>query len=372
VALVDRSLSSSRAGVATLAATIAAVVAAALLPSAAVAAKPPTVLVRIEGAGATLLPPTLAQTTDANTVRGHTCPGSSAAGALNIATHGGWTGKFETGSGFADFFITGILGEQPTGNNFWTLWVNGRSSSTGACSTQLHFADGELWFDCLADAHFNCTNNPLALSAPATVRAGSPFTGTVKQLDGSGHSAPVSAAVVTGDGVVGLSAAGGKTSLVARKAGVITLQARKSGATPSDPVPVCVYKAKKSDCPTSAGPPVQVRGIRQHQVFTHGPRSLHGTAGPDLSGLTDVSFSLLRHAPNKRCSYFDADRGRWHATSCQTAAPLFSIGANANWSYLLPAPLPTGKYHLRVVATDGDGIKSRPVAGKSVLDFTVK
>ena len=265
-----------------------------------------------------------------------------------------------------------VLGEQPTGNNFWTLWVNGRSSSTGACSTQLHFADRELWFDCVADTHFNCTNNPLALSAPAMVRAGHPFTGTVKQLDGSGHSTPISTAVVTGDGVVGLSAAGGTTSLVARKAGVITLQARKSGATPSDPVPVCVYKTNKSDCPTSAGPPVKVRDIRQHQVFTHGPRSLHGTAGPDLSGLTDVSFSLLRHGPNKRCSYFDANRARWHASSCQTAAPLFSIGADANWSYLLPTPLPAGKYHLRVVATDGDGIKSRPVAGKSVLDFTVK
>ena len=375
MALVDRSLSPSRPGVATrfvtLAATIAAVAATAILPSAAAAAKPPTVLVRVEGAGATLLPQTVVQTTDAHAVRGHTCPGSSAAGALNIATHGKWTGKFETGSGFADFFITGVLGEQPTGNNFWTLWVNGRSSSTGACATPLHTGDHELWFDCVADTSFNCTNDPLKLTAPAVVPAGHAFTATVVQLDGSGHGSPIGGAAVGGRGMVGISGSTGKTRIVADMTGVVSLQAQKSGATPSDPVFVCVYRSRKSQCANSHGPQVHVRGIHQHEVFTRGPRALHGTAGPDPAGLTDVSFGLLRRRPGHHCAYFDADRGRWHASGCRTPAPLFSIGASASWSYLLPSPLPAGRYHLRVVATDGNGRKTRPVVGKSVLDFSV-
>jgi hypothetical protein len=330
------------------------------------------VTVRIEGAGATLLPQTVVQTTAAKTLRGHPCSASSAGGALNTATRAHWSGTYSTGGGFADFFVTSILGESPTGNNFWTLWVNGRSSSTGACSTQLHAGDRELWFDCVADAHFNCTNNPLGLTVPADVRVGRSFAASVVQLDGSGHSAPMTGAAITGDGVVGLSTAGGNASLVARRTGLIALQATKSGATPSDPVSICVYRASKHECPSSAGPPVHVRGIGEHQVFTHGPRSLHGTAGPDLAGLTDVSFGLLRRAPNHRCAYFDANTGRWHSSRCQSQAPLFSIGASANWSYLLPAPLPAGTYRLRVVATDGSGHKTEPVTGKSVLDFTVK
>jgi hypothetical protein len=370
---MDRSDSISRAGIAarlvTLSATLAAL-AAVSIPAAA--AKPPTVAVRIEGAGATLLPQTIVQTSDATTVRGHTCAGSSAAGALNTATRGNWTGTFETGTGFADFFITSVLGEQPSGNNFWTLWVNGRSSSTGACATRLHTGDHELWFDCVADSHFNCTDDPLGLTAPAIVRVGRAFSATVVQLDGSGHSSRVAGAAVSGDGAVGLSGADGTTKIVPDTTGLIALQARKSGATPSDPVSVCVYQSRKSECSSAAGPPVQVRGIREHEVFKHGPRALHGTAGPDPAGLTDVSFALLRHAPDHDCAYFDASRGRWHASGCQTRAPLFSIGAGASWSYLLPAPLPAGRYHLRVVATDGNGHKTRPVTGKSVLDFTVK
>jgi hypothetical protein len=117
---------------------------------------------------------------------------------------------------------------------------------------------------------------------------------------------------------------------------------------------------------------VHVLGIREHQVFTKGPRELHGTAGPDPAGLTDVSFSLLRRAGNHDCSYLDAGIGTWRSHPCQDRVPSFSLGAGASWSYLLPARLPAGTYRLHVAATDGNGRRTKALIGRSVLDFEVK
>jgi hypothetical protein len=354
-----------------LAASVSGALLSLALIASAQAATPPKVFVRVEGAGATLLPQSAVQTTAAVKVKGNACSGSSAGGALDVATGGNWSGSYS--ASFKDYLVGSILGEAPTGNNFWTLWVNDRSSSTGACSTQLHSGDHELWFDCIADAHFNCTNNPLALSVPAVIRLGSSVDAKVSQLDGAGHSTPFGGASVFGRGVAAVSGADGTAKLVAHRSGVITLQASKSGATPSDPVFVCVYRQRASECGSaSSGPRVHVRGIHEHQVFKRGPRELRGTAGPDPSGLTDVSFGLLRRAGHHRCWYFDAQRAAWHRTSCSAPAPRFSLGASASWSYLLPAPLPKGGYRLTVVATDGNGAQTKLHVGSSVLDFTVK
>jgi hypothetical protein len=341
-----------------------------LAPAAAASTSPPKVFVRVEGAGATLLAQTQVQTTPSGTVKGNACSGSSAAGALDLATAGHWSGSYS--AKFKDYLVGTILGETPTGNNFWTLWINGRSSSTGACSTHLHPGDHELWFDCVADQNFNCTDNPLSLSVPAVVRIGRPVTAKVTQLDGFGHSAPYPGAAVFGRGVSAVSGSGGTVRLIPRQAGVITLQATRSGATPSDPVFVCVYRSSASECGSASnGPRVHVVGIHEHQVFRHGPRVLRGTAGPDPAGLTDVSFSLLRHGPHHRCSYLDAGSASWHRSSCTAKPPRFSIGASATWSYLLPGALPRGGYRLTVVATDGNGRQTKLVAGSSVIDFKV-
>jgi hypothetical protein len=348
---------------------------ALVVPSSPAGAVPPSGYVRVEGAGATLLPQTLVQTNNAKSVRGQTCSGSSAAGALNVATHGEWDGSFS--SSLKDFFVTSILGESPSGNNFWTLWVNGRSSTTGACSTQLHPGDHELWFDCVADANFNCTNNPLALSVPASVRRGRKATVTVTQLDGNGHGTPVAGAAVSGGGVAAVTNATGQATFVPIASGVISLQAVKSGATPSDPQPVCVFASRRSQCGSVGknGPPTHVRGIRNGQVFSgHGPRLLHGTAGPDPAGLTDVQLMLLRKAPGGRCTFFDGNRGSWQSRKCSSAPQhaSFSVGPNSAWSYLLPDALPPGGYRLSVVATDSAGRHTKLVAGSSLVSFVVR
>jgi hypothetical protein len=107
-----------------------------------------------------------------------------------------------------------------------------------------------------------------------------------------------------------------------------------------------------------------VSGIAEHQVFhVHGPRMLHGTAGPDPAGLTDVSLSLVRRTTAGRCSYYAAARGRFKAGGCKVAArkAVFSIGASEAWSYLLPKALGPGSYRLAAVASDAAGRHTRVV-----------
>src|SRR5579864_5002734 len=96
-----------------------------------------TVTVRIEGASKTLLPPT-AVTLDSGTVDNDgvatdTCSGLSAAGALELASHGVWSGSFSTSLG--GYLVTSIDGlEFPsTGATYWAFWVNDAPASQGVC-----------------------------------------------------------------------------------------------------------------------------------------------------------------------------------------------------------------------------------------------
>jgi hypothetical protein len=72
--------------------------------------------------------------TKGGTPRGK-CPGDSAAGALDAATHGRWTGSYSKSVG--GIFITSILGVRPHGEDFWSIFVNGKSATKGACELKL-------------------------------------------------------------------------------------------------------------------------------------------------------------------------------------------------------------------------------------------
>jgi len=72
--------------------------------------------------------------TKGGTPRGK-CPGSSAAGALDAATHGKWNGKYYASVG--GVFITSILGVTPRSPDYWSVYVNGKSSSKGVCAVAL-------------------------------------------------------------------------------------------------------------------------------------------------------------------------------------------------------------------------------------------
>ena len=72
------------------------------------------------------------------------CSATSAQGALNVATHGNWKGKWY--SSYHEYFITGILGDNETSKKYyWGLYVNGKLASKGACDIKLKSGDKLLF-----------------------------------------------------------------------------------------------------------------------------------------------------------------------------------------------------------------------------------
>ena len=121
-----------------VAATALAVTSLAAGPAAAAVAGPP-VHVQIQTQSRTLRQVTVhgerGWITRGGTPKG-ACSGQSAAGALDAATHGRWTGTYY--KSVKGIFVTSILGVKPTGSHYWSLSVNGRTSSLGVCAVRLH------------------------------------------------------------------------------------------------------------------------------------------------------------------------------------------------------------------------------------------
>src|SRR5690606_5632581 len=67
------------------------------------------------------------------------CPGGSAAGALDVATAGGWDHQR---------YIQTILGEthEYADSDYWAFWVNGTFSLVGACDYIVQPGDELLFF----------------------------------------------------------------------------------------------------------------------------------------------------------------------------------------------------------------------------------
>jgi hypothetical protein len=210
-----------------LAAAVAAVV---LAPTtAALAAGAPTVSVRVEGKTRTLLA--------TKTVRTHTgsittngapagaCSATSAAGALDIATHHRWSGTFETS--FNDFELFTVLGEtwKFTSPNFWGVFVNNRFASAGICGTKLHNGD-QLLFAADPSKH---QERLLGLSGPAKPKLGRSFSLKVVAFTAAGVGKPIGGAHVHGSGVNGTTNNHGVLKVTPKGAGSLTFHAEESG-----------------------------------------------------------------------------------------------------------------------------------------------
>lgn len=136
-----------RAGAAALGTTLAlatAQAATAAAPHAHAAAAGPKVSITIIGRTKTLLPAKTVQTGSGWITRGGApsgkCPAASAQGALNVATHGNWKGSWY--ASYHEYYITAILGDtETTKKYYWGLYVNGKSSSKGACDVKLKAGD---------------------------------------------------------------------------------------------------------------------------------------------------------------------------------------------------------------------------------------
>jgi Domain of unknown function (DUF4430) len=106
----------------------------------AAAATGPVVTVQVKTLTKTLLKPTKARGSKGWITKGHTPPGkcsaSSAAGALNNATHGRWSATYYASVG--GIFIDSILGvKPPSKNDYWEILVNGHVATVGACQIKL-------------------------------------------------------------------------------------------------------------------------------------------------------------------------------------------------------------------------------------------
>jgi hypothetical protein len=141
-----------RAGAAALGVTVAfatAQIATAAAPHATAAAAGTKVSITIQGRTKTLLKTeTVTAPASGSITRGGApagkCPADTAQGALNVATHGDWKGTWY--SSYHEYYITGILGDtETTKKYYWGFYVNGKSSSKGACDVTLKAGDKLLF-----------------------------------------------------------------------------------------------------------------------------------------------------------------------------------------------------------------------------------
>src|SRR5437588_1181595 len=137
------------------------ILALALLASAssAPAASTGLVTVRVEGATETKLAPTQVTTTTAPFVKDgnpeHACPGTSAAGALELATGGSWSGRWfggETKEGRFEglgYSVETVLGENHAfgSGGFWDEWLNNHEGE-GLCHDETQPGGQVLLFPC--------------------------------------------------------------------------------------------------------------------------------------------------------------------------------------------------------------------------------
>jgi len=368
----------------------------ALLVSAPAAlAAPANVTVRVEGASATLLERTAIRTTttavNKDGMPGHTCSGTSAAGALEIATGGNWGGAWFSAFGYS---VERILGEthafpEP---DFFSLWINNREAGEGICgaTSELQEGDDVLFF--VARCEFNgsaCANapvRPLGLTAPALVSPGAAFEVRVVAYSGSGTSAPVAGATVVGADASATTNAAGVATLTIATDGPRMLKATRPGNARSAgervcassgpacgvpagsiavapaagaPAAACATNGRDGRCGTqdSTAPAAVLTGIREGRRFTRSgaPRRLQARVDPDPSGLKAVKLRLSR-TDRGRVTYFSgrAERFKRNRKGVLNAAGgfPFTVGDREQVDYLLPTRLPRGRYVLDVFAVD--------------------
>jgi len=218
------SISSTAAFVAGATALVAVLVVAAVA-----AASAPKVTIRIEGGKRTLLATTTVQAPSSGSITKNgapkgKCPADSAAGVLNAATKGNWSGSWS--SKYGDYLITKILGDTESGKtSYWEILVNNVAAETGVCEIKLRPGDRLLF----AVVSVKATGYPLAITAPAHAKPGKPFNVKVVDYNGKGHAVALAGAVVKDGHASVKTNAKGIAKLTDAKAGKLILGASKTG-----------------------------------------------------------------------------------------------------------------------------------------------
>jgi hypothetical protein len=376
----------------------------ALAPS-VLAAGPASVVVRVEGTTATLIPPTEVTTTTSSVVKdgnpAHSCLGTSAAGALQLATSGNWSGTWFSGLGYSVETIAGeshLFEEGAATNYFWAFWLNNKPATAGVCETELSSGESILFFpECFSETNA-CppSPNPLGITAPGVAEAGSPITVTVTSYaSATGAPSPAAGVTVTGGNASAITDTSGRATLALSSLGSVVLNASAPGSVRTEAT-VCVHNGNDGNCGTpnagagsstgggttpgtstpslSTAITASIGSLLDGHVYTRrkAPRILSGTVTTSAP-LEEVELRLTRRGPKGRCSYFDGTTGRFHAMHCGAANGKYFKASNQKlFSYLLPEVLASGRYVLDVQGVGAGGHVSSLVRGTSRIVFYVK
>ena len=374
------------------------------------AAGPATVSVRVIGSnGQPLLPLTQVTTNETPVVKDSksedSCTGTSAAGALELATKGNWDGEWNKSFGYGVETLEGV--SYPfTQPDYWAFWQDNKLSTTGVCDTELNSGDNLLFFvECYSETAGVCPPTPpnvLAIEVPATVEVKKPVTVTVLSYPNAG-GAPEPAKGVTveggGDSNAPPTNAQGQTTLVFAGDGTYTIQAIGAAEPPTIPAEafVCAHEGNDGTCGTTAPPEstgttpkststttvgvsvptvetAKVAGVKNGHVYPRrrAPRLLKGSVVVPAGRLLQKVQISLKRRYHGRCYGFDGATVRFVAIKCKRQASFFSVGTEASFSYLLPERLPKGSYTYDIEAVNSAGQATKLVSGISHVVFQVK
>jgi hypothetical protein len=393
--------------------TLGLLVAGLMLVAAApaAAAGPAGVTVRVEGTSGPLIPVTPVTTTTAPVTKdgSHSCSGTSAAGALEQATGGDWSGTWF--SSLNDYGVERVKSENypfSQQDYYWAVYVNDVSAS-GICATELSSGDEVLLAKSCGSATTGCYSGDVLAgrAATTTIAPGAAVGFSVAQVS-NGFStsppynpfssrAPSAGAQLRAGATTATTDAAGQATLTLTERGPQTVRITKATNVP-DEIPVCVTDGQDGFCGTAVpatpttpcvttgddgrcGTPDKrasygfVSAVKEGQKFApgKGPRELAGRVDADASGIADVRLRLTAKSA-KQCTTFDgrreafkvmkkcgAQRGTW-----------FSIGSSEDWRYLLPKRLGTGRYVLDVLVVDKAGNRDEQLArGRNRVVFKV-
>ncbi len=356
------------------AAGLAGLVLTLLLAAPAVAG--PTVTVRVEGARGTLLERTRVTLPDTPPPV-NACGAQTAAAAIDVATAGNWDRQM---------FTETILGEKHAfeASDYWAEWLDrgsGIKRGAGICTDVLNEGDEVVMLvDVSPPPNYAPSVFPLDLEGvPAQARVGDAITVTVVEYrstsgaTGEGERTPVAGATVRAGAATATSGPDGRATLVLGERGALTVKATRDGNAASGAESVTVGDvAAAPSPPDTTAPEATIVGIRDGQVFSRrrAPRELRGTVAGDPSGLWAVKIRLSRRFAGD-CWYFSGSREQLLKRTCGKKYA-FKVGEESEWSYLLPARLPRGRYWLDLYGIDRAFNKTAFTRGTNRVSFTVR
>jgi hypothetical protein len=375
---------------------------AAIASPAAHAAK---VTVEIEGQHVVQAPKVVDTAASISKPGGASCAGAYPTTALETAVGGDWDG--------GQYLVERIKDETwplASGQPSWAVYVNGHFINDTACTHALSDGDKVLfwWSNAFASSGYD---EPVFLDAPAAAKPGVAFAVKATQADtsfdpntyeGTTAITPAAGATVSGGTAPATTGADG-TAQVTVAAGPYTLVLTKGNRAPAR-IAGCATTGSDGFCGTTKGgvPPIAQPGpgapcvTNGHDGFCgttdktaanatitavsegrkyakgKGPRQLGGKVAADGSGLADVRLRLTRN-DRGRCATYDGKTEKFKTIKkCgATHGTWFSVGASAQWSYLLPSKLGRGRYVLDVEVRDKAGNTTTLARGTSRVVFTV-